>query len=204
VTLRRILWSGGFDSTFLVLDALTRGERVEPFYVQQATEPVWQKQRRECAALESIVSRLPRGYRARLTKLPRAPFIVYRDVWGEYRKLDKELRQIAGDDYSPQLPLLAAVAHELHGVEMAFVAGDSSIQHEASRLFMAAHQIESPLAGKHKGELLRDADHRGFGHLLRLTWSCEGDALAAEHGPCGECGPCKARIIPQSIPAGVS
>ncbi len=193
----RLLWSGGFDSTFRLLERLYVGDRVEVVYVNQGGD--WQKQRREQEARRRLLAALPLGWRARVLIDPEdakgRPPVLMADgsIAGRYADLELEAQRRYPDGYSPQLPLLCAVADVLGPVEACFVQGD-----ETPALFMPvlrAHPFRLPLLERTKTQLLHAAWRSGFDDLLALTWSCEADDGDAKVGPCRVCDPCKARIL---------
>ncbi len=189
----RVLWSGGFDSTYLVLSLLAQGERVRAIYLTQ--DLAWQKQLRETEARRRILAALPPELRAHLDAQAE-PERLREDVWARRARVDDELFKI-GEERSPQLPLLCAYGQIEGRAAAAFVFGDETLRHPKHVRALETSGISLQLAGLTKSDALHDARRRGFEHLLALTWSCEAENNVARFGPCGTCAPCRSRIMPQ-------
>lgn len=191
---RKILWSGGFDSTALVVDALRRGEKVEPYYV--VTSEHWQKQIREREAIGRILAALPPEMRRLVVKEPtEAPSL--REVWTGFCEVDAEFRQRTAGWFSQQAAYMAAAADQIGGeIEMALVQGDHALA-EPELAILREHRVTTPIAGITKSELLWNAERDGYADLLRMTWTCEAQNQDARLAACGVCEPCRRRIIGQ-------
>lgn len=196
----RLLWSGGMDSTFLLLTLLKAGQRVEPVYIVQDVR--WQKQRRELEARRRIVHALPDSMRSLLVLPGREVDDVPEDrpaeEWATFWRLSWEAYEACGPKnwMSYQSCMLAAVARESGPIAAAFVAGDHAPTHRVARRLLDGHGVQMPLLARSKEWCIAEAQRQGFAHLLRLTWSCEGSNRDAAAGPCGLCDPCKARRLP--------
>ncbi len=213
---REVLWSGGFDSTALVLQALHAGDAVRPI-VLEAGEVEWQKLRRERRARERIRETMPAEFRARLWP---DRFIRQEPIFSRIDALhldaDRRLQTIAACGCRPVLradvaeypdgfpwvsrqnALLLAFAELWPGVEAGFVESDQTFRCPVyGDRIRAAFRL--PLADWSKAELLAWAESAGLRRLLDLTWTCEADNADAAAGPCGACDPCRARIIPATI-----
>lgn len=194
---RRILWSGGFDSTALVLEGLARGDRIEPVYIDH--DNGWKKDRYQMAAIARVIVALPEGLRARLTPVQRVTLEdVYRDTMARLAELDAAAIEL-GVGRSPQVALLHAVGRAVGPIEAAYVANDTAgAQLPLSRELLLSGGIQMPLIRTSKLELWAAARDRGFEDLLRLTWSCEGPAGEPDwpEWPCGRCDPCRHRLVP--------
>lgn len=191
---RRLLWSGGFDSTAYLLEQLRAGERVEVYYAPTGGE-FWQKTRRELDARERIVSALPASWRSRLVDAGHIPYDwqvyhAFDQAWGEL------LERRRGEWWSDQAPLVAGLARLIPRLEAAYVSGDVTLEHQGRALFHA-WDLTLPIAHVTKRQLLDQARANGLERILALTWSCEADD--GRPGACGECDPCRARIIPQTV-----
>lgn len=217
---RRILWTGGFDSTWLIVDALLAGDRIEAVtyrsaYVGHIGDPRgWQKAHNEDEARRRILHALPSSLRDRLgfAVIDEAGRHLPRDVFHEpwYRLKEHApfnarryaLWQDEHWEYYDMWPdqdwLVGCVPGLIGGaLETGYIGGDSLFQ--PGKTFRAdalgSLGLTFPLRNHTKPELLADARARGFAELLDLTWSCESNDPARTE-PCGKCTPCKLRIIP--------
>lgn len=186
-----VLWSGGFDSTFRVLQLLIKGKQVQPIYAVDT--PDWSKRIRETAARKAIRHQLPLNLSRRLASDLIVPM---EDVlWQKERKL---FSQTFGPAYSPQLPWLIATVDAIKKpTEMLLVQDDFTTRQPAQLAILHQHGIKLPLSQFTKADLYHLAEQLGFSSLLDLTWSCDADYGGTSGRPCGKCDSCKERIIPQ-------
>lgn len=191
---RRVFWTGGFDSTFRVLDLLRRGERVEALYLLD--DPHWNKRVQEVDARERIARAIPAELRRNLL-VQRPEYDAA--VWARHEtlKLEREWAEYRTQMFSSQQnTLLVAGAEALgDGIEVSLVSDDAgSADLEAmSMTIRASGKFSYPLLNVSKRSMLRVATKYRFDHLLRMTWSCEE---ATSTTPCGKCECCLKRIIP--------
>jgi 7-cyano-7-deazaguanine synthase in queuosine biosynthesis len=191
MSLMRILWSGGFDSTYLVLRALQAGQRVEPVYAWQEID--WQKQINEQEAIARVRHALPAELRRELLEIHREPLS---DHWSTYEEIEVELWAAVpkGDGLSPQDAFLASVARRIGPIEMAVVADDPT--QPGVMEILRREGVRFPLVAQSKAQILSRAVELGIEPYLRLTWSCEASVSFLGGKPCGVCEPCRHRIIP--------
>ncbi len=199
MTHRRILWSGGFDSTFLVIDALLAGHHVEAI-----RSDGWQdvhKSVKENIARLRVAAALPAELRRHLDEREEnhVAYLTGHDrIWQAHDELNAA---IAADDWTSAQNGVLYMMPDIIGprVEVGLVADDHTAQQPAVLAVLAKRGVDFPLVGQSKADLWLDAKRRGFDHLLTMTWSCEGPEnngvknLWAE--PCGNCTPCRLRII---------
>lgn len=198
MTVRSILWTGGFDSTWLVVDALLRGERVDAFTSTGWNAP--HKAVREMVARERIKQTLPAQLRRHLWHVEEC----HADVAIERRAKQTwaEMLTVEPAGTSPQNQILALLPAVIGRpvLDTGHVKDDPTTNQVAVRAILERHGIRMPLAHVTKVELLADARRRGFDNVLDLTWSCEGpldrdDGPGLTGPPCGECEPCRMRIM---------
>lgn len=191
--MKTVLWSGGFDSTYLVIDRLLQGESVQPLYIAQSDG--WQKQIRERDAMDRIRFALPGDLRSHLA--PAQEWIAWRDV---IASIEPELRKVSRST-TVQNAALAAVGVDAGPVEVALVSEDRTAHRPAVLAWLRSHRVELPMLASTKHAILARARVRGYEDLLGLTWSCEGPNADAAARPCAACEPCEHRILPQRVRA---
>jgi hypothetical protein len=209
VTPIKLLWTGGWDSTYRLLDlVVSHGRCVQPHYV---TDPRRRSTSHELAAMDAIRTEVARrfGMSTRALVLPLdglpLPEIPPDD---EITRSAKRLRRRShlGDQYG----WLARYAKHLGGgLELAvhrddkavvFLDGkvrrtgspppddvyllDSELDDPDLHLFRWFH---FPLFEATKPQMEREARQRGFGPLMELTWFCHRPRRGE---PCGACNPC--------------
>lgn len=188
---RSILWTGGFDSTALVVDALVEGYAVDAYVWRgYGMQPGWQKVDNEDAARDRIHHGLPSDLRQRLTQHVETDYSRIRPAMrAAYDELIEALPQ-----WSRQNEVLAALPALVGPVEAGFVDGDATIADPVQRSLLERAGIRFPLASFTKADLYAEAERRGYAHLLDLTWSCEAGGPGRQ--PCGDCEPCRHRVVP--------
>ena len=206
-----VLWTGGFDSTFRVLDlVLTHGRVVQPWYV---VDPERHTTGRELRAMEEIrretASRFPEAAARiqplevrHLASVPSAPDLVEAarsmrtrtPVAGQYEWLAHLVRAegIVGMELSVEerinTPAFAGVA-----------VGRSSdpapddwwfVQRQGSPddAFAILGAFRLPVLELVKSDMAALAAERGFADILESTWFCRWPTLLGR--PCGICVPC--------------
>jgi hypothetical protein len=187
-----VLWSGGFDSTALVLERLRRGETVRPVYMAQRAR--WQKQIRERDAMDRIRSAIAEPRLLRLVEWPAFNTSIEPHV----RALD-ELN--GGDWTTVQNAALAAVADDVGPIAAALVADDYTATQRPVVGYLRRHRVALPVIASTKRDVLRVARDHGYAELLELTWSCEGRNTESRGLACGRCEPCRHRIVEQRVRA---
>lgn len=196
---RRMLWSGGFDSTAMLVRALRAGDHVEAHYI--VDDPTWWKRKNEVEARERILAALPAHLRGLLTLAPLEDtsrqivaaryeehhYRWYRHVWE------------AGFDWRsapPAMGLFSAAAAVLGpGLEIGITGCDEGTFGGGYRAmadtFRAQAGLVQPLGSLTKLDLLAEARAEGWEHLLLETWTCDEDVRI----PCGVCGCCRRRVV---------
>jgi 7-cyano-7-deazaguanine synthase len=203
---RHILWSGGWDSTFRVLQAaLKEGHRVQPYYLIDTGRD---STLHELRAIE----RIRKEANARCGSARIAP-VVYANCADT--EADPEIahwyaslraRMHVGTQY--EWLARFARAHGLHALELAverYPAGTESALYELLRDHTEGHGHERavrrfasaelrlferyrfPVIHLTKEDMAGIAAQEGFDDLMRQTWFCHRPVLGL---PCGTCRPC--------------
>lgn len=197
---RRVLWTGGFDSTFRVAySLLVEKVDVQPIYVIDTSRLSTMQELRTIGKMRKALQ--GRSKRARL--LPTEVHI--REDYRVPHELQKAFDSIKSRAHiGAQYLWLAAVAESQgwNGVELSmerYPGGPSDLQRsvfvdrtdgtlragEATRLF---HYWSFPVLHLTKQEMMSIAEKHGFGDILRMRWFCHrpvGDLA------CGWCRPCE-------------
>lgn len=196
-----VLWTGGWDSTFRVLDlALRQGTPVQPHYIidpGRASTPF------ELDALDRIRDAAnARSGEPRIAD-PRRVLLediaIPDDVREMHRSLVTRFR-IGGQyawlvAYAEQgdfecLELCIHVDDRAYAIASAERTDPGQISSEDStrrRRFLACFAF--PVLELSKTDMFRQAEQAGFADLLELSWFCH--LPTASGGPCGFCRPCR-------------
>lgn len=205
-----LLWTGGWDSTFRLLQLLLQ-HRVEvaPYYLEDPTRASTQ---REIQTMERITAALHESHpytRALLQPLRR--FAVEKipidsDIAAALREIRR--RSYLGSQYAwlpafcrqqalPDLELCVHVDDKVQALlrgyaeEFAHPAGYRSMRVDRAHTGSAEHTLFAsfsfPLFHIDKVGIDRAADAAGWGELMELTWFCHAPLRGR---PCGICPPC--------------
>ncbi|BDU15204.1 hypothetical protein [Lysobacter auxotrophicus] len=220
-----LLWTGGWDSTYRLLQLLLRHRvRVAPWYLEDPTRPSTQI---EIATMARITSALHQRFphtRELLQPLRRAA-VTDIDVDDDIADALREIRRtmFIGSQYA-WLPAFCR-RESLDGMELGVhvddkvqavlrdcseefdhPAGFRSIRVDPARAGTAERvlfgRFTFPLFRVDKRDIERDALDAGWGELMEMTWFCHKPVRGR---PCGFCPPCVytieeglARRVPQS------
>ena len=200
-----LLWTGGWDSTFRLLELLLQDQRtVQPYYLvdrlhYRPSVPAEQDAMRRIREL--LQNRLPIAARRLLPTVELAVTDVpqSREIKRHYEGCLK--RAFIGGQYE----WLASYCESLgiDSMELAIVRG-GRVQSLLERLVDASRtKLDSRFAGdscyelfkwfrfplfdKTKQQMRAESSRVGFDEFMRLTWFCH---RPRNHQPCGVCNPC--------------
>lgn len=205
-----LLWTGGWDSTFRLLDLLlVKGKAVQPYYILESARASTAMERR---VMEEISARLAARHPGTKALLQPPRFTAEQDIppdeevtrsYGRIRE-----KNYIGDQYNWLARLAQTVG--VDGLEMAIHREDKAhkaieslvIQSgpEDDRFYMIDPKLRGsdeyrlfgnfrfPLFSMSKLEMDAIARDKGFHELMELTWFCHNPR--PDGTPCGECNPC--------------
>jgi hypothetical protein len=195
----KLLWTGGWDSTFRLLHlVLVEKRAASPYYLldaQRASTPV------EIETMRALRAELPADLVAPT---------VFRDVSdiSEDRSITEKFERLrARSPLGAQYDWLARFAAEekLDGLELAVhrddqlhaflegqvePSGDAQVlRTEADADLSIFARFRFPLFELTKPEMQAEAERQGYAELLESTWFCHDPTPAGR--PCGDCMPCR-------------
>lgn len=176
-----LLWTGGWDSTFRLLQLLFKKKvNVQPHYLMRSE----QQSGKEIDTMVNIRRHLSRQH-PEIGKLLHPLIIndsksVYK--YPEIEKLHQNLSEKKKVNY--QYKLLACYCREIDvsDMELSIIALEKDIVH--SKLFDC---FSLPLLDKTKLEMYEDAKNNDWMDIMEMTWFCRRPVKGK---PCGFCGPC--------------
>ena len=213
-----IFWTGGYDSTFLVVYYLMYTDintRIQPIYLFGCVDndvcdnqKTRQNKQKELNAMKTISENIPYNLRAKLN-----PLLIIDTV-----PIDNEIDNMAKDLYRighstrprNQYTSMAQVCKDLNitasvGIVRSddehdtwknlILNNDSSIDYSYNEMknYSLLSRFIFPIAFLSKKDMLSIAKNQGFDHILNMTWTCW---FPNENGQkCGECAMCLERII---------
>lgn len=199
-----VAFTGGFDSTFLLLAHLSMEQHVEPVYLACRVDA-----RRNCAqeweSTRSLWAVLDARYPGLLAPLRVVRHIqepAMRDAQARLGKVNGILpmRSRIGGQYEA----LSAWALT-EGVELEVAAEiGGNLEHALHSGMVPPEDMDRalrglvfPLANTTRAQMMERATAEGWLDILEQTWSCRHPS---EGKPCGSCSSCRTRPVPQSPP----
>jgi 7-cyano-7-deazaguanine synthase len=205
-----ILWTGGWDSTFRVIQLYRLGVIIQPIYIIDRSRISYSK---ELESIEKITKGLPIKFPNSKGQIRSLIIIDGKDIPADlYLKLiHKYLRKKVR--LGTQYYWLARVAKKYPGIELSLHEEDLYRFFNKSQLLeindvvtgvswkinpekvdFFRRQLFSnmtfPLIEISKPEMKRIAEEDDFFDLMELTWFCH----KSTEKPCGKCSPCKQYI----------
>lgn len=208
--MKRVLWTGGWDSTFRILDlVLNHKQRVKPYYVLDFARKSTQV---EIETMEKIKRMVVKKDPSTDGLIEDTTFIKREDIPDNetLNSYYRNLRTIAhiGDQYLYIAKYIAAnnlteLELSVHRDDKAefFIKNDVQLIKEGNDAFYRLVENLSnpnlelfsyytfPLLNMTKLEMAEKAKDGGFSHIMEETWFCYNPLKDGK--PCGVCNPCK-------------
>lgn len=200
----QVLWTGGWDSTFRVLDAVTKGLAVQPHYLVDYGRP---SHAVEFLTIGLITQEIKRRYPAAQIAWPR--MIGVRDIpldtiTTEAFEHLKRIEYLGGQyDWIARYCKADGIKNLelcIHKEDRARIAigtraslvqnGDDPfyiVQDDGSNLSLVFKYYRLPVLEMTKLEMKSISEERGFLDLMEMTWFCHSPRYGE---PCGVCNPC--------------
>ncbi|UOQ94433.1 7-cyano-7-deazaguanine synthase [Halobacillus shinanisalinarum] len=205
-----VLWTGGWDSTFRVLNlVIDKNEKVQPYYVLDPVRPSTEMELRTMASIKRQLEKdFPEARKniCSTIEIKKEDIPLSDDFTREYNKLASS--DHLGDQYdwlgryaiSENLDHLELAVH-LHDKVQGLIQDDAykvdeendhyyRVKEEPSRPeYSIFHPYRFPLLELSKLDMEKAAKESGYQHLMEMTWFCH---TPKKNGtPCGLCNPCK-------------
>jgi hypothetical protein len=201
-----IFWTGGWDSTYRVLDALlSENLTVHPYYI---VDPTRQSVANEITAMTRIRHHFRVNFPVQANRLMPTEMIHLEDIQPD-EQLSTWFRQLKSKTHiGSQYEWLAKFAkYNDSDLELCITSSDNSelfsdfirpllkrdghdckiegpFPVQGIQLFM---YFRFPLINKSKAEMRARAEKEGFIDIMKLTWFCHKPKKGF---PCGKCRPC--------------
>lgn len=208
-----VFWTGGLDSTYLVVKLLSMGITVQPYYIIDSERKSLKK---ELNAIERISECINRCSTMKGDLLPaiiirKECIKTYPDITDAWKRLNK--KYALGEQYDwlarfahqQNINLVVGVMMEQRGKVVHTLEGKELVKQELNGLevfttkellglnhdaFVLYENILFPtlLVGKKKTEEWEELHQLGFGDVAEMTWFCHHPILGMT---CGHCNPCQ-------------
>jgi len=220
--MKYVLWSGGFDSTYVVMRLLWEGHEVQPIYLSSIDT-----RRSETVEL-NIMKSITDFVRDKYPEYgPRIKEFIKMKVKKD-KEVDEKLLKLGGYGTGHHLPMGTQQAMFIHFCsyfphklyygtliggqyrrrphpELKFLSYDvnncgfideKKFKSEHDKLCSVFKNLRYPIINLTKEEMLEDSKNKKFDDVLYKTWSCWSPNRRKKPGRhCGKCSPCKERII---------
>ncbi|QRM89682.1 hypothetical protein FG167_10755 [Lacinutrix sp. WUR7] len=208
---KNVLWTGGWDSTFRVIQLFNRGLTIQPLYVIDSGRP---SRFKEIETIHLLTKQIHERFSNSKGEILPVKLIPRKDIPSNLYlklvyKLIKHKRRIGKQYY-----WLACLAKEYKGLEQGFHREDRDsliyfneleeiIDETNGRNWVASPKnmdflrkqifknYRFPLADISKLEMKQYAEEYDFIDIMNNTWFCH----SSNKKPCGECAPCKQYVI---------
>lgn len=211
-SVRHLLWTGGWDSTFRLLELLSRSNcEIQPHYIIDPERTSWQ---REVETMERLRSAVAQRWPERANRIRELSTTERRDIVSD-ESIDAAFDQIRVKEYiGQQYSWLARYAKMsgTGGIELCIESTDAagrqvqdkvrSVRDSDAPLYEFAPQKSKdndpvyelfqwflfPLIGRDKKDMEKEIDRMDAWGLMANTWFCHQPVFAKY--PCGTCRPC--------------
>jgi hypothetical protein len=207
-----VLWTGGWDSTFRVLDlVLTHGRAVRPWYVTDPERRTTGRELRAMTEIRHLTAALDPVAATRILPLEERPLssiVVDPDLRAAAREMRTRTEVPAQYEWLAMFARAEGIAGLELGVEdragtpafAGVVAGRCTApapddwwyidpDGTPADSFAILGSFRLPVLEMEKWEMEALARERGFAHILEATWFCRWPTVLGR--PCGFCVPCR-------------
>lgn len=202
-----LLWTGGWDSTFRLIELARAGKVIQPYYISNQDRGSLPKELRVMTKLRDEVNeRFASGVVKDIEVFNKEDIAIYDDIAHSYRSLLK--RGWVGDQYVyiASFARMQKISYLELSIERAALGdrqrtnipcventvvdslGRRVISEKApSDLFGLFGDFSFPVVTLTKDDMRRQAEQWGALDLLNQTWFCHNPFRGK---PCGTCNPC--------------
>ena len=209
--IHNILWTGGWDSTFRVIQLYKQNITIQPIYVQDRGRPSTQK---EIETIQLLSNQIKKRFKDCNSDILPPIFIKREEIPTDFYlkiifKLIKRERRIGKQYY-----WLSCLSKNYKSLEQCFhkedrdqlisfeelteitdeTGGKNWIVNPKKMGFLRSQLFKKtrfPLMYISKLEMKTEAETNGFIDIMNNTWFCHRSKTM----PCGECTPCKQYVI---------
>ena len=213
-----VLWSGGWDSTFRILQLSDKEVIIQPFYLNDENRVSTKLELKTIELLTAEILKLE------TTKCVINQLIIKsvsdiepnRGVTKSYNKIFKKYKAVSGRKFGIQYEWLARFSKKIDNLELGIEKGElitgiaaifgelKKNRDEVTGEYITVNKEKSsqdlinvlgsyhfPILNIYKLEMKQIAEERGFIDIMNKTWFCH---KPINELPCGKCGPCRGSI----------
>lgn len=208
--IHNVLWTGGWDSTYRVVELILKGAMIQPYYVIDKNRV---SVRKEMDTIKLLRNKIVEAYPTAKDQLLEIIFVDLKSIKFNMRCRIAHKALKRRGHLGRQYYWLACLSRKINNMEVCLTKSDSFLR------FLKGNVIEEehPLIGSYyrlnpdvkdfflqrifkdmrfptvtltKLDMKEIAGQKGFLHIMNATWFCQGST----EKPCGKCNPCKQLI----------
>ena len=208
-----ILWTGGWDSTYRIVELSKEDVSIQPYYVLDNTR---KSQKNEIETMEKITKRLEEDRRTK-AKFSPIKFVKINEIekndeiTSVYKKMHKMYHIGSQYDY------LARLALKVNNLEIGLEKAETSkalnfikacggiketkingvknfiidVEKSTYELKLLFSNLNFPIIDKTKLDMKKISEEKGYEEIMNMTWFCH---TPIDGKPCGYCNPCVSTI----------
>lgn len=197
-----VLWTGGWDSTFRMIQLARDGRKVQPFYV---IDPFRKSTLIEMRRMDEIRNDLLAKYPS--SEIAEVSYIKLSSINVEQKYIDAHTRLSGEHEFGWQYRWIAALSRQISNLELCIEKnlGDNAAtlaatcysklmqnpKDERSDEWLIFGALKLPVINYTKPEMAKEAKRSNDLDTLNKTWFCF-DPI--NNSPCGLCNPCKQAV----------
>lgn len=184
-----LLWTGGWDSTFRLLQLLFLEKRVvQPHYVIMPQECAG----KEIDTIHNIRRKISWNYPEQRKLILPIRFMSIGQIKSN-KLITEEYESIQKNNkLNKQYEILARYCDQIGvtNMELSVLSSETLEYYQSDSTIF--RYFDLPLLGLTKSEMYEMANKNGWSDLMRMTWFCRRPKKGR---PCGFCGPCTDAVI---------
>ena len=206
-----LFWTGGFDSTFRILQLLDDGVDVQPIYISQKIDV-----RKNHAFEFAAMMQLSEVIRRRFQDASLHDLLVVDEVpenswvsrcastirYGTSHKTPMGAQYVSlcrfAEAHHAPIEISIEIGGRAERLLRNYVTGEDGacrldpdrLRTEKEQALMIFHRLRFPLIHLMKSDMMDEAEQRGFLEILSQTWTCW---FPRKGRPCGRCKMCRSR-----------
>lgn len=197
----RVLWTGGWDSTYRMVELAREGATIEPVYVVNRGRRSYEI---ELGRVREILATLQDSRRFACTILPlrvvnKEEIPDNEEITLAFNQLNEEARETLNQDLGPQYEWLARLSTVIPELELCIEAAEPGRLVSRDMIMRGSKTAETlfgnfqlPLFTISEKEMLTNIKKWHCEDIMQRIWFCNHPLINGE--PCGLCHPCCIKI----------
>lgn len=204
-----LLWTGGWDSTFRLLQLAHEGTEIQPHYIQEKTRDSLQKEMQAMNDIRKKVNeKFPGSFVHEVELINQSEIIVFPEFTQSYKRLLSKgwigsqyiyiasyCKQMSIPGFELSIEKLSISRNNvmpcLKNTEIDSLNRRVISEGSDKDLLCLFNQFAFPVLHLTKLDMLKESENMGVKEILNMTWFCH-QPLFDE--PCGSCNPCMSTL----------